>query len=80
MQDGTGLVKKFSSLKTLMEGDLFQRYFRETQKENSVIFLFSMISMEWPSLALFLEGLYRGSGKAIEGCWAINVRKFSKSS
>ena len=23
-----------------MEGDLFQRYFRETQKENSVIFLF----------------------------------------
>ena len=23
-----------------MEGDLFQRYFRETQKENSVIVLF----------------------------------------
>ena len=40
MQDGTGIVKKFSSLKTLMEGDLFQRYFRETQKENSVIVLF----------------------------------------
>ena len=60
-----------------MEGDLFQRYFRETQKENSVIFLFFNDLHGMAKSGTFSRGVV---GKVIEGCWAINVRKFSKSS